>query len=94
MELCSMVRDARDLMMKWNGIVAIALVLCLAALPGQSAVLRVNPAAAGSPIDGSTWDNAYRTVQDALSAATSGDELWVVAGTYTPAALNASCTVR
>ncbi|MHC4637219.1 MAG: right-handed parallel beta-helix repeat-containing protein [Planctomycetota bacterium] len=34
--------------------------------------------------DGLTWDNAYNNVQDALAAASYGDEIRVAKGTYTP----------
>lgn len=34
--------------------------------------------------DGSSWDKAFSDLQDALAMATSGDQIWVAQGTYTP----------
>jgi len=34
--------------------------------------------------DGSTWDDAYTDLQNALATATGGDEIWVATGVYTP----------
>ena len=49
----------------------------------EGAVLYVNTGAAGAN-DGSSWTNAFRSLQDALNASVDGDEIWVAAGVYRP----------
>lgn len=63
-------------------------VLLLHQRPAQAQagnVLRVDansPCASGC--DGASWDTAYPTLQDALDAASAGDELWLADGVYYP----------
>lgn len=49
----------------------------------DTTILYVNHAASGSN-NGSSWSDAYTNLQTALSAASSGDEVWVARGVYTP----------
>ena len=53
------------------------------ALPAIAATWYVDKSASGSG-DGSSWMNAFADLQSALAAATTGDEVWVAAGTYRP----------
>ena len=46
--------------------------------------LFVNASATGAKT-GLNWANAFTDLQDALTAASEGSEIWVAAGTYTPA---------
>ncbi len=52
-------------------------------LPVEAAIIYVNPLAGGANT-GIDWINAYTDLQLALSAATSGDEVWVAQGVYVP----------
>ncbi len=49
----------------------------------ENSIIYVNHAATGLN-DGSSWDDAHINLNDALTAATSGDEIWVARGVYLP----------
>ena len=58
-------------------------------LPAPAQVLYVNGGAAGGG-DGSSWAKAYNTIEAATTAARTNagiQEIWVVIGTYKPAAV-------
>lgn len=46
-------------------------------------IRRVDPSAAGSG-NGSSWENAFTTLQGAISASGNADEIWIRGGTYKP----------
>jgi hypothetical protein len=62
---------------------AFFLVSGLSTAAALGGIIYVNAAAAGAN-DGTSWANAYTSLQTALGTAGSGDDIWVVAGTYRP----------
>lgn len=61
----------------------LAVLICMAMGAGtaSAAVIYVKGDATGSG-NGSSWTNAFTTIQAGVNAAASGDELWVAAGIY------------
>jgi len=52
-------------------------------IPEPAMIYYVDDDASGAS-DGSSWADAYNYLQDALAAASSGDEIWVAEGVYKP----------
>jgi parallel beta-helix repeat protein len=65
----------------WRGIVIAALAVTA---PAYASVRYVNAARPDDSGDGLSWATAERTLQAALQAAVTGDEIWVAAGAYKP----------
>ena len=56
--------------------------MVLVALPIRAAILHVQADAAGAETNGLSWATAFNSITQATAVASSGDELWVAAGTY------------
>lgn len=52
--------------------------------PSTSNVVYVDVDVSGGAGDGSSWGNAFESLQEGVDAADAGMQVWVVAGTYTP----------
>ncbi|WP_420572218.1 choice-of-anchor Q domain-containing protein [Kordia sp.] len=53
----------------------------------SGSIIHVNHAASGAD-DGTSWNNAFTKLEDALATATGNDQVWVAQGTYVPTTTN------
>lgn len=64
-------------------VAAVCLWLALMPVQGSAKTIYVDGRAGGTN-NGTSWNNAYKNLQDALVQATNGDEVWVAQGVYRP----------
>ena len=66
------------------GVVSMLMLTMVFAAPmAHAAKWYVNAASTAAAPDGKGWDTAFSAIQPAVDVSSSGDELWVAAGTYT-----------
>ena len=82
-------KRGHKLVMGVLGLVALAATLALLAAGGQDAqadgaIIYVDADATGEALDGTSWEEAFLELQDALDEAGTGDQIWVAEGIYRP----------
>jgi hypothetical protein len=68
--------------MRAFGALTTAMILAAGAPRGEGAVIYVSASQTNNVPDGASWPTAFKTVQQAILAASYGDAVWVAAGTY------------
>jgi hypothetical protein len=69
-----------------NTLIVLAITLLLLGCATDAGKVIYVDADASTGGDGTTWQTAYKYLQDALDGAVTDDEVWVAAGTYVPTA--------
>ncbi len=72
--------------------IVVAAMLSVGSFPASAEVIYVNAAANGSA-DGLSWANARSDLAAAVSGASTGDDVWVAAGTYGPIELRSGVRI-
>lgn len=79
--------------MKTFHLSALLVSLYLLSSPVFSGVIYVNHSSIG-PFDGQTWGTAFQSLDEALTAANQGDDVWVAQGTYAVRNINLKSDMR
>ncbi|MBL8862418.1 MAG: right-handed parallel beta-helix repeat-containing protein [Planctomycetes bacterium] len=70
-----------------------ALVAAMLASESRAGIVYVSRTATGAN-NGTSWSNAFTELRDALPTTAPGDQVWIAAGTYTPAPSGGSVLAR
>ena len=79
---------------KSRRILVLVIILNLSYAKLSEAATRYVKADAIGSGNGTSWTNAYTLLESALTAATSGDQIWVARATYKPASQSASFQMK
>jgi hypothetical protein len=76
----------------WLGLISISPLFISTGAQAQTVVYVDSNATSGAG-NGSTWSNAYLSLQHALIFTPPGTQIWVAAGTYSPCLINGQCSM-